>query len=77
MEETMSTCPLLRESLTSRSARRTRRLAHAAAEKKARVKRSGYLWLALLLSVARLGRLHQLEQLLNAIPDSNDDFGCF
>jgi hypothetical protein len=41
------------------------------------VNRKGHLWLAVLLSVAGLAGLYQLEQLLNAIPESNDDFIYF
>jgi hypothetical protein len=41
------------------------------------VKGNGHLWLAVLLSVAGLAGLYQFEQLLNAIPNNNDDFIFF
>ncbi len=68
----MHTCPLLRASMKSRTSVKYRTpLNRAQAQTNAR------RWLA--LSLGLLGRLgwHALRDVLNAIPDSNDDFGLF
>ena len=67
----MYTCPLPRLSMEPRS---------AAAKPRAdtRISDSARRWLAMLLvSVAGLLGWSALRDVLNAIPDSNDDFGLF
>jgi hypothetical protein len=72
----MSTCPLLRMSLT-RSSERKAKPAAVNTTANARVSHRGNLWLGILLSVAGLAGLYQLQQVLNALPDSNEDFIYF
>lgn len=67
----MRTCPLLRLSMESRSAAAKPRV-------DTRISDSTRRWLAMLLvSVAGLLGWRALRDVLNAIPDSNDDFGLF
>ncbi|WP_341319366.1 hypothetical protein WN982_31000 [Paraburkholderia sp. IMGN_8] len=67
----MHTCPLLRLSTESRSAAAKPRV-------DARISDSTRRWLAMLLvSVAGLLGWRALRDVLNAIPDSNDDFGLY
>ncbi|MEW6339756.1 MAG: hypothetical protein RXR20_26030 [Paraburkholderia sp.] len=72
----MSTCPLLRMSLPSSSAGQAQP-ATAGSTANTRDSRKGQLLLAVLLSVAELAGLHQLQQVLYALPDSNEDFIYF
>lgn len=67
----MSTCPLLRALTDARqiAAHRTPRT---------RATTNARYWIAAILaSLARLTGWRTLRDVLNAIPDSNDDFGLF
>lgn len=66
----MHTCPLLRASMESRK---------VAAYRNAQlhVNRNARYWLAMSASLAGLVGWRALRDVLNAIPDSNDDFGLF
>ncbi|HEY1995790.1 hypothetical protein [Paraburkholderia sp.] len=66
----MSTCPLSRV-FSSAAPTST----HATAARQGRG--DGRLWLAVLLGIAGLAGLYQIQLLLSAIPDSNDDFIYF
>jgi MprA protease rhombosortase-interaction domain-containing protein len=77
LEKTMSTCPLLRMYLTPPLSASQAKPTTGSPTADTRVKRKGQLWLAVLLSVAGLAGFYQLRQVLNALPDSNDDFIYF
>ena len=66
----MHTCPLLRASMESRktAARRA---------PPARANTSARYWMAIPASFAERIGWRALRDVLNAIPDSNDDFGLF
>ena len=66
----MHTCPLLRASVKSLRPARHR-------TPPARAKTGGRRWLAVSFSLLGLIGWHALRDVLNAIPDSNDDFGLF
>lgn len=68
----MQTCPLLRASIGNESKK-----AAACRASSTRVSAGANRWLA--ISVTLLGWVgwRTLRDLLNAIPDSNDDFGLF
>jgi hypothetical protein len=66
----MRTCPLLRASIESRKAAAYR-------SPPTRMSASGRRWLAISTSLAGLMGWRALRDVLNAIPDSNDDFGLF
>ncbi|PQV48131.1 hypothetical protein [Paraburkholderia sp. BL21I4N1] len=68
----MHTCPLLHASMKSRASAK-----YGTLLKRAYGQTNPRRWLA--LSVGLLGWLgwHALRDVLNAIPDSNDDFGLF
>jgi hypothetical protein len=67
----MSTCPLLRASFGPSPTRKAAAPTHVHGNAKA------HLWLAVLLGLAGLVGFYQLQQVLNAIPDSNEDFIYF
>jgi hypothetical protein len=66
----MHTCPLLRISIESRkiAAHRTPRT---------RATTNARYWMAISASLVGLVGWRALRDVLNAIPDSNDDFGLF
>lgn len=66
----MHTCPLLRASIQSRNVA-ARRILHPSQGSRA------HLWLAVSAGLAGVVGWRTLRDLLNAIPDSNDDFGLF
>lgn len=66
----MHTCPLLRASMESRKIVE-RRISRTRATTSARH------WMAIRASLAGLTGWRALRDVLNAIPDSNDDFGLF
>ncbi|MFM0202174.1 hypothetical protein PQR53_20145 [Paraburkholderia fungorum] len=67
----MSTCPLLRTSMEARQI-----AAHRTARTRATTN-ARYRIAAILASLVGLTGWRTLRDLLNAIPDSNDDFGLF
>ncbi|HYS62662.1 MAG TPA: hypothetical protein VEN30_02405 [Paraburkholderia sp.] len=71
----MNTCPLLRASTESRkiAARRTT----GTAQTQTGTRDNTRYWLALSASLAGWLGWRALRDVLNAIPDSNDDFGLF
>ncbi|MFM0165334.1 hypothetical protein PQR39_33525 [Paraburkholderia sediminicola] len=66
----MHTCPLLRASMASRKS-----VAHRSPRTHATT--NARYWTAISASLAGLVGWRALRDLLNAIPDSNDDFGLF
>ncbi|MFM0340162.1 hypothetical protein [Paraburkholderia fungorum] len=66
----MHTCPLQRASMRSRNVA-ARRNPHP------RTGRHVRFWLAVSASFVGMTGWRALRELLNAIPDSNDDFGLF
>jgi hypothetical protein len=68
----MQTCPLLRTS-TRNGSRKTALKRHSSARVKARAGR----WLAISATPSEWTGWRALQDLLSAIPDSNDDFGLF
>ncbi|MFM0504012.1 hypothetical protein [Paraburkholderia caffeinilytica] len=66
----MHTCPLLRASMESRKSV-ARRISRTRASTSARYR------MAIRASLAGLTGWQALRDVLNAIPDSNDDFGLF
>lgn len=71
----MQTCPL---SLLLRCSVKPRRTAPSRAPKPAPTSSgSARRWLAVSMAIVGLTGWHALQDLLNAIPDSNDDFGLF
>ncbi|CAE6814924.1 hypothetical protein R69619_05840 [Paraburkholderia nemoris] len=66
----MHTCPLLRASIESRKI-----VAHRISRTRATT--SARYWTAIRASLAGLTGWRALRDVLNAIPDSNDDFGLF
>ena len=66
----MYTCPLQRASMRSRNAAARR-------NPQPRTRRYASLWLAVSASFVEMTGWRALRDLLNAIPDSNDDFGLF
>ncbi|SFU21568.1 hypothetical protein [Paraburkholderia aspalathi] len=66
----MHTCPLLRASMESRKIVE-RRISRTRATTSVRH------WMAIRASLAGLTGWRALRDVLNAIPDSNDDFGLF
>ena len=66
----MHTCPLLRASMASRKS-----VAHRSPRTHATT--NARYWTAISTSLAGLVGWRTLRDVLNAIPDSNDDFGLF
>ncbi|MFM0075425.1 hypothetical protein PQQ86_30165 [Paraburkholderia sediminicola] len=66
----MHTCPLLRASIESRKI-----VAHRTSLTRATT--SVNYWMAIRAGLAGLTGWRSLRDVLNAIPDSNDDFGLF
>ena len=70
----MQTCPLYP---LLRKSKHSHRLAPCHSTRSTRVSAGARRWLALLITLSGWIGWHALQDLLNAIPDSNDDFGLF